>query len=131
MNSSKIFNFPICSSPIAIRKISGPALQLTWLWEGFGPNWSHLQDKKKKIYWKKSITIYFVLNLKDISFERFNLAKFYTSFMIFLLFLLGEILISVSVNQHNVLRFSPTQIVIYKVMLSSLMLSHWNWHQWY
>jgi len=51
--------------------------------------------------------------------------------MTFVLFLQGEILISVSVNQQNILIFSPTQIVMHKVMLSSVMLSHWNWHHWH
>lgn len=70
------------------------------------------------------MTIYFIFNLKCISFDSLNLAKFYTFFILFVLFLQGEGLISVSVNQENILIFSPTQIVLHKVMLSSLILSH-------
>lgn len=90
-----------------IRPCSAMSLALGGFWIQLEP-----VARLKKFYQEKSITAFFILDLKDISYESSNPARFYTFFVIFVLFLHGEILMSVSVNQQNILIFSPQSLYV-------------------
>lgn len=126
--SSAIVHFPIYSSPLTTLKISGLAMHIIWLWEGLDQTES--AASYKKILLKEVSYCMFDFRFEGHTLLKFKSSQIFAFFMIVMLFLQSDILISVPVNQHEIRIFSPTQIVIHKGMIS-LMLSQWNWHHWY
>lgn len=126
MPSSAIIHPPVCSSPLPTLKISGLAMQKLDL-ERVWTKWSQLHEK---ILLKETSYSIFDFRFEGQTLLKFRSSHIFTLFMIFLFFLQWEILTSEPLNQQDILIFSPTQIVICKIVLPPLMLSHWNWHQY-
>lgn len=131
VHSRKICIVPVCSSPPATLKISGPALQ--WSMNlTLGGFWMQLESVARlKIFYQKEI--YYCIFY--IRFEGYILWKFKTSQILYFLYNLCIIFtwrdFDVSVCQPTKYLHFLIPVIKHRVMLYSLMHSHWNWHRWY
>lgn len=130
VHSRKIYIVPVCSSPPAIENIRPCSAMNYELDFGRVLDATGVSCKIKNILPKE---IYYCIFY--IRFKGYILWKFKTSQILYFLYNLCVIFtgrdFDVSVCQPTKYLHFLTPVIKHRVMLYSLMHSHWNWHRWY